>query len=128
MIAIARSRVLLSIGLVNSVAYLANSPRIFSALSSTLDKKGKRKGDAARFHACSFLGRPGGRSVKLSPSFFAVRSCQRSSPNGEPRFTLRRNAASSASVCGLFTCAAQSRDIGTGQAHKRSFGAQPFRR
>ena len=44
------------------------------------------------------LGRPCGRVVISSPSFFVAVVAQFSSPNGEPRCTLWRMAASSVSV------------------------------
>ena len=85
-------------------------------------RKGGRKGDAAHLFA-SFFGRPLGRIVNSRPSSSAVSCSHSSSPYGRPRCMDRRNASTSASVCGLFTCAAQSRGILTGQSLSRARGS-----
>jgi len=51
-------------------------------------------------HYFLLLGRPRGWSVNSRPNRFAVRACQASLPNGWPRVTALRSAASSAAVCG----------------------------
>jgi hypothetical protein len=48
-------------------------------------------------------GRPRGRGVDCSPDSFAVRSCQDTASEAEPRATERRNACNSASVFSLKT-------------------------
>ena len=59
-----------------------------------------------------FRGRPNGRSVCSSPLRRAVVATPSASPYGCPRFTLRRSACNSASVCASFTRATQSSGIG----------------
>lgn len=46
------------------------------------------------------FGRPRARSVDSNPRRVAIRPCQRSLPNGCPRWTLHRSASSSAAVSG----------------------------
>src|SRR5262249_40907476 len=59
-------------------------------------------------------GRPGGRSEDSKPSAAAVRSTHAAEPNGVPRSTLRRKAASSASLFGSCTSSSQAACRGTG--------------
>ena len=64
---------------------------------------------------CS-LGRPRGRRVVCRPHWRAIFSTHRCRPNGQPRRTQRRKAASSSSVWGRLTWASQS----GGRAHHRA--------
>ena len=63
-----------------------------------------------------FLGRPRGRKVYSSPSCSAVRCGRLSSPKGRPRWSERRTASNSRSVCGCWTHASQFRGRLTGQS------------
>ena len=63
-------------------------------------------------------GLPRGRSVISRPSCLATRAIHFASPNGEPRATLRRNAAKSASDCGFCSWLRHKRGRGTGQSLK----------
>jgi len=63
-----------------------------------------------------FLGLPRGRMVVSSPSRRTAFSLHDSSPNGLPRWMLRRIATSSASVCGALTNSTQFGRRGKGQA------------
>ena len=65
-----------------------------------------------------FLGRPCARKVLSSPSRRTTWSDQNAPPKGHPRFTERRSATSSASVCGLLTSSTQSAKRRTGQADR----------
>ncbi len=68
-----------------------------------------------------FFGRPWGRRVLSSPNRRTVCSNQKDSPKGHPRLTERRSANSSASVCGMFTSAAQLAKRRSGQAAINDF-------
>jgi hypothetical protein len=59
-------------------------------------------------------GRPGACRLDSRPSCSAVRSTQPVLPYGLPRCTLRRGAANSASVCGVWTRSSQPAGRGTG--------------
>jgi hypothetical protein len=61
-----------------------------------------------------FGGLPRGRRLASSPKRLAVTWAHSSSPNGVPRFTLRRMLSKSASVIGAFKWASQVRGRGTG--------------
>ncbi len=65
---------------------------------------------------CCFLGRPRGRSVISRPRRRTILSDHEASPNGQPRLTARRRAASSASVCAVFTSFTQRLGRSRGQA------------
>ena len=77
----------------------------------------------AKSHAVSavFLGRPCARSVLSRPSLATTFSDHCSSPNGLPRFTLRRMASSSASVSAAFTWSIQPGRRGNGHADSNVF-------
>ena len=55
----------------------------------------------------TLFGLPWRRKADCKPNAVAVFFCQRSAPNGAPRTTDRRNAASSPSVWVLLTCSVQ---------------------
>ena len=61
-------------------------------------------------------GRPRGVIVHCRPSFAASRCVHRSVPNGDERFTARRNASSSSSPSAWFTRRSQSAGFSTGHA------------
>ena len=55
-------------------------------------------------YACpSFLGLPRGRSVDSILRYFAAGATQSASPMGQPQFTQRRTASSSAAACSRLT-------------------------
>ena len=68
---------------------------------------------------CIFLGRPWGLRDDSSPSFSAALEVQAFVPNGVPRRTQWRIAASSFSVIGRFTRAVQSASRGWNDGSSR---------
>jgi hypothetical protein len=64
-------------------------------------------------------GWPRGRRVEPNPRRLAVPATHAVEPNGCPRPTQRRNAASSVSVCGVLTSSCQSRGQPSGHALSR---------
>lgn len=54
------------------------------------------------------LDRPRGRTVDSIPNRVVIRHTQASSPNGQPRCTLRRSDSSSDIGCGQLTSLTQS--------------------
>ena len=65
-----------------------------------------------------FRGLPRGRSVISRSSCLAMRWIQSEAPNGEPRATLRRRAANSASDCGCCKWLSHNRGRATGHSLK----------
>ena len=68
-----------------------------------------------------FLGRPRGRSVLSRPNRQTICSDHKASPKGHPRFTERRSADNSASVCGESTSSTQFARRRNGQAANSDF-------
>ncbi len=81
--------------------------------------------EAAKKGQVSFLGLPLGRVVVSRPRRTALLLVHWSSPNGTPRWTLRRSEFNSASVSALFTQERQFRGNGgsSGIASQRSLSA-----
>jgi len=73
-----------------------------------------KKGPSGTFYFSSSRGLSRGRRVDSRPKRSAVRSIQRSLPNGVPRCMLRFMAATSSSVWALFTSDNQFRGNDTG--------------
>jgi predicted HTH transcriptional regulator len=90
---------------------------------------GRRKRCQEPFPGC-LRGRPRGRRVISRPRRRTMRSTHVSLPNGVPRFTQRRSAASSCSVCGSCTHSNQPRGqrIGHGLNIRRESASPCSRR